>query len=104
MTMLTKTQIALVATLLVTSAPLALADGEFDANLGNRYPSYNGPRNALQSAAMASRRADDRRTAPVHLQTPGFGAPVVHGDGHLPRAFYDQEQAGFPQSPPDGGR
>jgi hypothetical protein len=31
------------------------------------------------------------------------GEPKSFGAGHMPRAFYDQEQPGYPQSPPGGG-
>lgn len=31
------------------------------------------------------------------------GEPKSYGAGHAPRAFYDQEQPGYPQSPPSGG-
>ena len=31
------------------------------------------------------------------------GEPKSYGAGHMPRAFYDQEQPGYPQSPPGGG-
>ena len=31
------------------------------------------------------------------------GEPKSFGAGHLPQAFYDQEQPGYPQSPPGGG-
>lgn len=31
------------------------------------------------------------------------GEPMSYGAGHMPRAFYDQEQPGYPQSPPGGG-
>ena len=105
--MLRNFKIALVATLVVGNAPLARADGEFDPNLGNRYPAYNSPaaaQGAFQSAPMALRRNGEQRTRPVRLQAPEFGAPIMRGDGRLPRAFYDQEQSGYPQSPPEGGR
>ena len=36
--MLTRTKIALAAALIVGSASVVMADGEFDPNLGNRYP------------------------------------------------------------------
>ena len=36
--MITKTKIALAAALVLGSASVALADGEFDGNLQNRYP------------------------------------------------------------------
>ncbi len=104
--MLSKLKIALGAALVVGSAPIALADGEFDPNLGNRYPAYNNPvttRDSLQSAPIALRRNGDTRTRPVRLQAPGYGEPGSRGDGRMPRAFYDQEQPGYPQSPPGGG-
>jgi hypothetical protein len=31
------------------------------------------------------------------------GEPKSYGAGQMPRAFYDQEQPGYPQSPPGGG-
>ena len=40
--MLTKTKIALAAVLVAATASVATAQ-EFDPNLGNRYPTYNGP-------------------------------------------------------------
>jgi hypothetical protein len=124
MTMLTKTKIALAAAVVLGSASVALADGEFDPNLGNRYPAYNNPiaaQGTFQSAPVALHRTGHLRTAPValhrnghlrsapvRLQAPGFegqsfGEPSTQGAGHLPRAFYDQEQPGYPQSPPGGG-
>ena len=36
--MFSKTKIALAAALIAGSASVAMADGEFDPNLGNRYP------------------------------------------------------------------
>ena len=105
--MLSRIKIALVASLLVGSATIALAEGEFDPNLGNRYPAYNDPvaaQGAFQSAPIALRRNGEQRTRPARLQSPGVDAPIVRGDGRMPRAFYDQEQTGYPQSPPEGGR
>lgn len=113
--MLTKTKIALAAALVFGSASVALADGEFDPNLGNRYPAYTAPiaaQSTFQSAPVALHRNAQLRTAPVRLNTAPvrlndagatFGEPISHGAGHAPRAFYDQEQPGFPQSPPGGG-
>lgn len=40
--MLTKTKIALAAVLVAATASVATAQ-EFDPNLANRYPAYNGP-------------------------------------------------------------
>jgi len=31
------------------------------------------------------------------------GEPKSYGAGHMPEAFYDQEQPGYPQSPPSVG-
>ena len=107
--MLTKTKIALAAALVLGSASAALADGEFDPNLANRYPAYNEPiagPGAFQSAPVALHRNHRvLRSAPVRLYDEGatFGEPASHGAGHMPRAFYDQEQPGYPQSPPGGG-
>jgi hypothetical protein len=106
MTMLTKTKIALAAALVIGSASVALADGEFDGNLGNRYPAYNGPiasQSAFQSAPVALHRNGQLRTAPVRLRTEGTFSAPTRGAGRLPHAFIDQQQPGFPQSPPGGG-
>jgi len=53
--MLTKTKIVLITAVLLGSASVALADGEFDPNLGNRYPAYNGPSATQRPAALAQR-------------------------------------------------
>jgi len=108
--MLTKTKIALAAALVLGSASVALADGgEADPNLLNRYPAYNGAvtsqgavqtQRTFQSAPVALRRGGTLYTAPAGLQgRENFNAPT-QGAGHLPRAFRDQQQPGFPQSPP----
>jgi hypothetical protein len=45
------------------------------------------------------------RTAPAQLQENyrEFQEPPTQGAGHMPRAFYDQQQFGYPQSPSSGG-
>jgi hypothetical protein len=45
------------------------------------------------------------RSAPAEQDYRGVpgGEPKSFGAGHMPRAFYDQEQPGYPQSPPGGG-
>ena len=107
--MLTRTKIALAAALIVGSASVAMADGEFDPNLGNRYPGYNGPAvTTFQSAPVSLERRGQLRSAPVRLQNQNtfrgtFQEPISHGAGHAPGAFYQQEQPGYPQSPPGGG-
>jgi len=107
--MLTRTKIALAAALIVGSASVAMADGEFDSNLGNRYPAYNGPAvSTFQSAPVSLERRGQLRSAPVRLQNQNtfrgtFQEPISHGAGHAPGAFYQQEQPGYPQSPPGGG-
>jgi hypothetical protein len=60
---------------------------------------------ALHRDARVLRTAPVRlNTAPVRLnEGTTFGEPISHGAGRLPRAFHDQEQAGYPQSPPGGG-
>src|SRR5262249_26323076 len=96
--MLTKTKIALAAALVFGSASVALADGEFDPNLGNRYPAYNEPAaapGAFREAPVAlHRNGSVLRTAPVRLSTAPvrlstapvrlnegttFGEPISHG-------------------------
>jgi len=43
------------------------------------------------------------RSSQVRLQEQNtYVAPITHGAGRLPGAFYQQEQAGYPQSPPTG--
>jgi hypothetical protein len=103
--MLTKTKIALAAALLAGTASVAMADGEFDPNLSNRYPGFAGAAvgGTFQSAPVALRNGH-LRSAPVRLQDQNtFGAPISQGAGHAPGAFYQQEQTGYPQSPPGGG-
>ena len=50
--MLTKTKIVLAAVLFAGTASIASAQ-EFDPNLANRYPAYNGPAAATQSFQSA---------------------------------------------------
>jgi hypothetical protein len=109
--MLTKTKIALAAALVFGSASVALADGEFDPNLANRYATYDGPvaaQSTFSSAPVALHHRGHLRSAPVRLQAQGyraesFGEPTSQGGDHLPGAFYQQEQPGYPQSLPSGG-
>ena len=99
---------ALTAALVIGSMSVALAS-EFDPNLGNRYPAYNGPvAGTFQSAPVSLERRGQLRSAPVRLQNQDtfrgtFQEPISHGAGHAPGAFYQQEQPGYPQSPPGGG-
>jgi hypothetical protein len=83
---MTKTVLALAAALAVTSSTAALAQQH----------TYRGHRVL--------------RTAPVQLSDPApyrvrpwGGEPMSFGAGHAPGAFYEQEQPGYPQSPPGGG-
>lgn len=112
--MLTKTKIALAAALFAGTASVAVAQ-DADPNLLNRYPSYNGivaaaPQATFQTAAVKLERHRHFREAPVRLQQDrgfqdqGFSRnPTTQGAGHAPGAFYEQEQSGYPQSPPGGG-
>jgi hypothetical protein len=59
--MLTKTKIALAALIVAGTASAAMAQGEFDGNLGNRYPVYTGP------AAVAPQGTF--QSAPVRLNS-----------------------------------
>jgi uncharacterized protein YdeI (BOF family) len=69
--MLTKTKLAFAAALLVGTASVAAAQGEYDGNLANRYPAYNGPvatQGTFQSAPVALRghsRGHIRNNGPV---------------------------------------
>ena len=117
--MLTKTKIALAAALIAGTTSVAFADG-FDPYLGNRYPSYNEPgatQGTYQTAPVRSRNGQ-LRSAPVRLQNQGSSwenqgsswenqgsgwEPASQGAGRLPRAFQDQVQPGYPQSPPGIG-
>jgi len=77
-----KTKIALIAALVAGTASIASAQ-EFDPNLANRYPGYNGPVAARSQAV---------RTAPVRLEaTQAF----VRGQS--------QPETVYPQSPAGGG-
>ena len=80
--MLTKTKIALAAALIVGSASVAMADGEFDPNLANRYPAYNGPvAGTFQSAPVSLERRGHLRSAPVRLQNQDtFGGTLPGAD------------------------
>jgi hypothetical protein len=76
MTMLTNTKIALAAVLVIGSGAVALADSEFDGNLGNRYPTYAGGLGAqgtFLGAPVALPRRGAPRAAPVRMQNPGDG-------------------------------
>jgi hypothetical protein len=59
--MFSKTKIALAAALIVGSASVAMADGEFDPNLGNRYPQATTQvlegRNVAMTAAVSGQQA-----------------------------------------------
>jgi hypothetical protein len=102
--MLTKTRTILAAVLLVSTASVASAQ-EFDPIPLNRYPAYNGAvttsQNILRSAPVRLKRARHLRSAParLHAGRDEFPLPGIKIAG-LPRAFYDQQQPGYPQSPP----
>jgi hypothetical protein len=104
---MTKTTIALAFALVAGSASLAAAQ-DADPNLLNRYPVYNSAVTVQQpqgfvSSQVALRNNGHLRSSQVRLQNQNtYGAPVTHGAGRAPGAFYQQEQSGFPQSPPTG--
>ena len=79
----TKTKIALAAALFAGTASVAMAQ-EFDPNLANRYPAYNGPACAstFQSAPVSlstSQRADTaaERRRPFQQDPRGAGMQPV---------------------------
>ena len=89
--MLTKTKIALAAVLVAATASLASAQ-EFDPNLANHYPAYNGP--AVQGAqgfTSSEVRLGNRGYANQGFVTTGRpqvhtfhndSAPVISGGGY----------------------
>ena len=85
-----KFMFAIAAALLASTTSAAMAV-EFDPNLGNRYPAYNEPG---ASAAVAVHQYGALYSAPVRLQTQS---------AHIPHAFQEQVQEGYPQSPPGIG-
>ncbi len=98
--MLTKTKIAFAAALVLGSASVALADTEFDANLGNRYPAYNGAvatQGTFSEAPVALRRNAQVHSAPVRLHTAPVRQP--RGEVYSAPAQQDFPQQVFPQSP-----
>ena len=109
--MLTKTKIALAAAL-SPPPPQSRSAEEFDPNLGNRYPGYNGPVAATQSipracpACVRSRwhcRASSR--APVRLQNQrtAMRPKAQHCAAVRRRTTFHYEQRGYPRSPSGGG-
>jgi len=88
---MTKTKITLAAVLVAATASLASAQ-EFDPNLANRYPAYNGP--AVQSAqgfTSSEVRLGNRGYANQGFVTTGRSqvntfhydsAPVISGGGY----------------------
>ncbi len=97
--MLTKTKIVLITALLLGSASVALADGEFD----NRYPAYNGPVATQRPAALAQRGFVQ---APARLGG-GVRAPFTAGTQnsgyHANADLKYGPQPDYPQSPAGGG-
>jgi hypothetical protein len=88
--MLTKTKIALAAVLFAGTATIASAQ-EFDPNLANRYPGYNGPAAATQSFQSAPVRLQNNGYASQGFTTGGRAqaqtfhydsAPVISGGGY----------------------
>jgi hypothetical protein len=53
-------------------------------------------------AALAIMTSTAAFAQPARYRSWG-GEPKTYGAGHEPRAFYYQEQPGYPQSPPEGG-
>lgn len=76
--MLSKTKIALAATLFATTSSVAMAQG-FDPNMANRYQSYAGPNASVQTVAPRG----TLQSAPVRLQNRDVGlatpAPADNG-------------------------
>ena len=92
--MLNKTKIALAATLILGGASVALADGEFDPSLSNRYAVQNGAiagQDTFQSARVALNRKGQLRTNRVRLSRDGAMSNQT------------SQETVYPQSPAGGG-
>jgi hypothetical protein len=88
---MTKTTIALVAALIAGTASVASAQGEFDPNLGNRYPAYDEPVAAtpgLQSSqARLHNKTQGLQSSQVRLQNNTRGQA---GEGFTTQAIPTQ--------------
>jgi hypothetical protein len=71
-TMLTKTKIALAMAIVAATSSVALADGEFDPNLANRYPGYAESRGAQHTF----RSAPVLMSAPLQMRTRNTALPA----------------------------
>ncbi|MEA2872665.1 MAG: hypothetical protein QOH67_2641 [Hyphomicrobiales bacterium] len=99
--MLTKTKIALAATLFAATSSVAMAQG-FDPNLANRYPHLANP---IAQAPQATAPRGKLQSAPVRLQQ-GRNAGVIN---EQPSSSYwgpteiDVDRADRASSPYAGG-
>lgn len=84
--MMVKTVLGLATALAIASTGTAFAQSQRNVPYPYQYRTY--------------------QSAPAGLYGdpgPSFGEPASQGAGHMPGAFFEQEQPGFPQSPPEGG-
>jgi len=97
---MTKTKITLAAVLFAITSSAAFADGSFDPDLANRYPSYAEPNTYGYSASgylgnLHSGPLTTLHSAQVRLQK--------HGDTHLSsHAVLRQRDVALPSEPTQG--
>ena len=97
--MLTKTKIALAATLFAATSSVALAQG-FDPNMANRYPGYANPTASAQTVAPYGKL----QSAPVRLyqgRNVGLTNPAIVNDGQT--SGFDIDRNDRASSPYAGG-
>jgi hypothetical protein len=97
--MLTKTKIALAATLFAATSSVAMAQG-FDPNMANRYPSYAAP---ITSAPQATAPRGTLRTAPVRLHEGRDVGLSIGQSGNLGPTEIDLDRTDRASSPYAGG-
>ncbi len=95
--MLTKTKIALAATLFAATSSVVLAQG-FDPNMANRYPAYGNPNASAQAVAPRG----TFQSAPVRLYQ-GRNAAVTDGQPVNQQDWFAVETHDRAASPYAGG-
>jgi len=95
--MLTKTKIALAATLFAATSSVAMAQG-FDPNMANRYQSYASPNASVQTIAPRG----TLQSAPVRLQDRNVGLTNPTADTRWASPV-DVDRADRSSSPYAGG-
>ena len=97
--MLTKTKIALAATLFAATSTVAMAQG-FDPNMANRYPGYANPGASTSQVTVAPHGT--LQSAPVRLLQ-GRNAGVTNDQSNWGPSEIDTDRADRASSPYAGG-